>query len=921
MSDQTSTLRPRFDILQRAAGAGQADARPEPGLIEQLISAAKLDQDSSNEAIQGRRAAGYEEIMVALEERGHRRADYERDYGSAMEEAGLPGFLTPIKAGGLDFERIWQAAQAEGLEGLPATREEYERWLLNRQGEAAKDMDVVSRGEGADAWLAQFTGGTAAGMAESNLGPFQFIFGLGGKTIAQAALREGFVGLADEAINIPDRMANMRQLGRPYSARDAAIDVLGAGGGSALLAGGGQALGRYVLSPAAERFRQFYANRATTPREQAALDVLERESELDDASPFVRNAAGDAEFRDRLEETAEALAEGRAVPDQRPIRVTGAPADVALHLRGQGFSDQVVAGFLGNFEVEGGYGGALGDGGSASGIAQWRHERRQNFRDMFGKDPHEASAAEQAQFVVWEMNNPQRAGMTVAQRDAILNARTAGEAAELIDQYYERSSGEHRQRRVEAANAVFGGDIVARGSGEGMEEAAGTAAVEAARIDQKRVERELPGILRPLVDDRSVSLNNHAQLAEQLGVEEAQVQRALDELVFQGELTRTKAGIYRRATREGPEDALRFVASRGGIHPTGLGERARASGNYRGDRLQDSALNYFVPRRGPLLREGGRGVDEVGEALWDAGYFGPVETTPRPSEAEVIAFLEDSIRKGEKRYSFTDNVAQPDAPKGRRGRFQSDEHENFERGRWNAAGQRMFGRDLTDEELFAAMDLEFQQPEWRMLDGADEDEALEAVLAEMTNRQLDEALESAYLELEDEFYDAVEWQFRNAAGREGEAGTARGEGSAPDSGSARAGEERSGARSGDPRPDQLGPAPDPDNPAMRGFEEADGEAVRAQAESDWHDIRNQMEDPAVRARLRELARLQAEAPLRGENATGQAQDGTMGTPLFDAADQPLFDLGDGAGPRTISDIEAEIAADKQAVDVLRNCMI
>lgn len=146
-----------------------------------------------------------------------------------------------------------------------------------------------------------------------------------------------------------------------------------------------------------------------------------------------------------------------AAPQQ--MQVVGRAAPVAAVLQRAGYAAPVVAGFLGNFEVEGGYGGARGDGGSASGIAQWRNERRANFKRKFGKEPHEATAAEQAQFVVWEMQNPRDAGMTVAQRDAILAARTPEEAAALIDQHYERSSGEHRSRRQEAARNYHGGTV------------------------------------------------------------------------------------------------------------------------------------------------------------------------------------------------------------------------------------------------------------------------------------------------------------------------------------------------------------------------------------------------------------------------------------------------------------------------------
>lgn len=128
---------------------------------------------------------------------------------------------------------------------------------------------------------------------------------------------------------------------------------------------------------------------------------------------------------------------------------------VAGTLTAGGLPTPVVAGFLGNFQSEGGYGGGKGDGGSASGIAQWRNERRANFKAQFGKDPHEATPEEQAKFVVWEMNNPTKAGMTVAQRDAILAAKTPEEAAALIDQHFERSDGKTRGDRVSAASLAM----------------------------------------------------------------------------------------------------------------------------------------------------------------------------------------------------------------------------------------------------------------------------------------------------------------------------------------------------------------------------------------------------------------------------------------------------------------------------------
>jgi hypothetical protein len=153
---------------------------------------------------------------------------------------------------------------------------------------------------------------------------------------------------------------------------------------------------------------------------------------------------------------------GRPIGSQNPYAAGGtAPAsaphgEVAATLS-TALPPHVVAGFLGNFDAEGGYGGAKGDGGTAQGIAQWRGERAANFERVIGKPVDQATPAEQSKFVLWEMQNPEAAGMTVEQRDRILASKDAGEAASLIDQFYERSSGEHRQKRIAAAHKFSSG--------------------------------------------------------------------------------------------------------------------------------------------------------------------------------------------------------------------------------------------------------------------------------------------------------------------------------------------------------------------------------------------------------------------------------------------------------------------------------
>lgn len=130
---------------------------------------------------------------------------------------------------------------------------------------------------------------------------------------------------------------------------------------------------------------------------------------------------------------------------------------VATAFQSGGLSAPVVAGFLGNFHVEGGYNGSQGDGGSAGGIAQWRGSRREAFIKRNGVDPVSAPADVQAKHVMWELMTPEGrkvAGISDADAAKILSAKTPEEAATLIDRHFERSSGQHTSQRVSAANAA-----------------------------------------------------------------------------------------------------------------------------------------------------------------------------------------------------------------------------------------------------------------------------------------------------------------------------------------------------------------------------------------------------------------------------------------------------------------------------------
>lgn len=119
----------------------------------------------------------------------------------------------------------------------------------------------------------------------------------------------------------------------------------------------------------------------------------------------------------------------------------------------QGWAPEQAAGLVANLQAESGQNidpGAVGDGGKAYGIAQWHGSRQQDFQRVMGRPINGSSLQDQLNFVQWELNNTESRAA-----QALKNARTAEEAAAIIDQYYERSSGAARQKRIAQATQLM----------------------------------------------------------------------------------------------------------------------------------------------------------------------------------------------------------------------------------------------------------------------------------------------------------------------------------------------------------------------------------------------------------------------------------------------------------------------------------
>lgn len=84
-----------------------------------------------------------------------------------------------------------------------------------------------------------------------------------------------------------------------------------------------------------------------------------------------------------------------------------------------------------------------------------------------------------------------------------------------------------------------------------------------------------------------------------------------------------------------PNTLWGFIASKGGIRD----DEGHSLAHRRG-------LKRFVPGAGPVIRKTGMSIDRLGELMWEQGYFGPSSTTPRPTEADVLEYLDQENSVG-----------------------------------------------------------------------------------------------------------------------------------------------------------------------------------------------------------------------------------------------------------------------------------
>ena len=130
---------------------------------------------------------------------------------------------------------------------------------------------------------------------------------------------------------------------------------------------------------------------------------------------------------------------------------TGNPKIAMEFFLDQGWTPEQAAGLVANLQAES-YDriDPAAENGGAYGIAQWRGSRKRDFEQEMGMPLRGSGLMDQLKFVQWELNNKEaKAGRLLKQ------ATTAAEAAEIVDEFYERSGGAAIKQRIALANSLM----------------------------------------------------------------------------------------------------------------------------------------------------------------------------------------------------------------------------------------------------------------------------------------------------------------------------------------------------------------------------------------------------------------------------------------------------------------------------------
>lgn len=419
----------------------------------------------------------------------------------------------------------------------------------------------------------------------------------------------------------------------------------------------------------------------------------------------------------------------------------------------------------------------------------------------------------------------------------------------------------------------------------------------------------------------SARLSDLKGLAARLEASEAEVRRALERLAATEKalIVQRADGTFRRAPVEsGPVDAFKFLARAGGIADDeghelierfGIDARTTRTDELTGKRVGGTRRqSVMIPAAGPLVRKGGMSIDRAGEMLFEAGYLRGADGG-RPTVADTLAYLERGMSGAETRrtmvpladLSTIDEWVEPETLADMRAHML--EWANYQ------------DVDLSGDDIDALARLMLRE------DIANEDEAL----AELTHLAIVDALDDMRYESGDyddafaRYLDSIEpdsrgERFEADPGNAGESDARIAPAGIVDVEEVAATAQSNGID--DPLTAAISDSVTHDMDALHG----------APVEPATLDLGDAV-DPAIAARQAEEMRLRAASPMRSI----EEQDGTMGLPMFDRADQGELTLAGASDPvtfyldengeaRSWSDIAAELDAEEAEIQAMRACL-
>ncbi|VTU36222.1 phage tail tip lysozyme [Variovorax sp. PBL-E5] len=121
--------------------------------------------------------------------------------------------------------------------------------------------------------------------------------------------------------------------------------------------------------------------------------------------------------------------------DLAKLRARGDARTAVDFFKSKGWSEEQALGIAANLKQESNFNaGAVGDKGSAYGLAQWHADRQGNFAKWAGKNIRQATLEEQMGFVNYELTQ----GSEKKAGDALRNATDERQSASIVSRLYER---------------------------------------------------------------------------------------------------------------------------------------------------------------------------------------------------------------------------------------------------------------------------------------------------------------------------------------------------------------------------------------------------------------------------------------------------------------------------------------------------